>query len=265
MARATDLLERIEDGALDPGRSLADTLRLCVALGGRAGSADLRDWARRELDGYGADDDLPDYRVVTVPILIDGSTFHAIITGQQMAPSDIPDFAREEISGELGLRMGVAAVEQMARKPEGSQLQHPGMADLVKYMNATSEGSGTIHRMYWSLQPTAALTVVDSIRTSLVSLVAELRAAGVTGADTVNAAVAEQAVNVVIHNAPRGNVTVNSAVSTGSGDPTAVHVPAGAKPHVPGWVRGPWGFAVGAATIVAGYASVAVAEGWPPF
>lgn len=52
-----------------------------MALGGRAGTADLRDWARRELDGYGGDDDLPDYRVVTVPILIDGSTFHAIITG----------------------------------------------------------------------------------------------------------------------------------------------------------------------------------------
>lgn len=105
MARATDLLGRIEEGALDPRRPLADTLRLCVALGGRAGSPDLRDWARKELDGYGADDDLPDYRVVTVPILIDGSNFHAIITGQQLAPSDVPDFAREEISGELGLRM----------------------------------------------------------------------------------------------------------------------------------------------------------------
>lgn len=82
MARAVDLLERIEEGALDPGRPLADTLRLCVALGGRAGSADLRDWARRELDEYGADDDLPSYRVVSVPILIDGSNFHAIIRGQ---------------------------------------------------------------------------------------------------------------------------------------------------------------------------------------
>ena len=265
MARATDLLERIEEGALDPGRPLADTLRLCVALGGRAGSADLRDWARKELDGYGADDDLPDYRVVSVPILVDGSNFHAIITGQQLAPSDVPEFAREEISGELGLRMAVAAVEQMARKPDGSQLQHPGMADLVRYMNATNGGSSTIHRMYWSLQPTAALAVVDTIRTSLVSLVAELRAAGVTRAETVDAAVAEQAVNVVIHNAPRGNVTVTSAVSTGLGDSTVTHRPGSSNSVIPGWVRGPWGFAVGAATIVAGYASVAVASGWPPF
>ncbi|MGK2879249.1 MAG: hypothetical protein ACSLE6_00135 [Mycobacterium sp.] len=265
MARATDLLERIEEGALDPDRPLADTLRLCVALGGRASSADLRDWARRELDGYGADDELPDYRVVTVPILIDGSNFHAIITGQQVAPSDIPDFARDEISGQLGLRMGVAAVEQMARKPDGSQLQHPGMAELVSYMNATNQGSSTIHRMYWSLQPTGALAVVDTIRTSLVALIAELRAAGVTGVDTVDAAVAEQAVNVVIHNAPRGNVTVNSAVSSGRGDAMAVQLPATAKSAVPGWVRGPWGFTVGAATIVAGYASLAVAAGWPPF
>lgn len=265
MARATDLLERIEEGAIDPGRPLADTLRLCVALGGRAGSSDLRDWARRELDGYGSDDRLPDYRVVTVPILIDGSNFHAIITGEQLAPSDIPDFAREEITGELGLRMGVAAVEQMARKPDGSHLQHPGMADLVNYMNATNGGSSTIHRMHWSLQPTAALAVVDTIRTSLVALVAKLRSAGVRDAGTVNAAIAEQAVNVVIYNALRGTVTVNSAVSTGSGDSRATQSPAASKSAMPAWIRGPWGLAVGAATIVAGYASVAVASGWPPF
>jgi hypothetical protein len=86
VAKATDLLERIEQGALDSGTPLADSLRLCVALGGRAGSAELRDWARKELDGYGANDDLPDYRVVTVPILIDGSNFRAIIAERACAP-----------------------------------------------------------------------------------------------------------------------------------------------------------------------------------
>jgi hypothetical protein len=48
------LLSQIEEGALDSRVPLVDVLRKCVALGGQAGSAELRDWARRELDGYGA-------------------------------------------------------------------------------------------------------------------------------------------------------------------------------------------------------------------
>lgn len=57
------LLAQDEDGALDSSTSLADTLRKCIALGGQAGSEELRDWARRELDGYKVEDELPEYRV----------------------------------------------------------------------------------------------------------------------------------------------------------------------------------------------------------
>jgi hypothetical protein len=45
-------MDEIERGALDNQRSLADTLRRCVLLGGKARSAELRAWASRELTGY---------------------------------------------------------------------------------------------------------------------------------------------------------------------------------------------------------------------
>ncbi|HEY9564347.1 MAG TPA: hypothetical protein VIR30_11305, partial [Nocardioides sp.] len=78
-----------------------------------------------------------------------------------------------------------------------------------------------------------------------------------------------QAVNVVLHNAKRSVINVSSAHATGAG-PATVHGAvdqSGAtnSSRVPSWVRGPWGFAVGAATIVAGVAGVATWQGWNPF
>lgn len=46
------LLDQIETEALDESASLAGALRKCVALGGRTGSEQLRDWATLELEGY---------------------------------------------------------------------------------------------------------------------------------------------------------------------------------------------------------------------
>jgi hypothetical protein len=62
---ARSLLDAIEEGALDPKSDLPALLRKCIALGGRSGSSELRAWARQELNGYGEDDAVPKYRVLT--------------------------------------------------------------------------------------------------------------------------------------------------------------------------------------------------------
>src|SRR3546814_13746052 len=91
MARSADgLLSQIEDGAPDSSTPLADTLRKCVALGGQAGSAALRDWAWREMDGYGPEGELPASRTVGAIIAIAGATINAAIPDQQNAPHDLP-------------------------------------------------------------------------------------------------------------------------------------------------------------------------------
>ena len=51
MTSTEKLLQATEDSALDGESSVTDALRKCVALGGRAGSAELRTWASRELNG----------------------------------------------------------------------------------------------------------------------------------------------------------------------------------------------------------------------
>jgi hypothetical protein len=71
--RNCDLLGEIEQAALDESVPVATALRKCLALGGHAGSAELREWASRELHGYlGHEKELPDYRRIRSPLLMDG-------------------------------------------------------------------------------------------------------------------------------------------------------------------------------------------------
>jgi len=55
------LLAQIEAGVLDD-EPLPSLLQKCIVLGGRAGSEKMRDWARRELNGYVGIKDIPHYR-----------------------------------------------------------------------------------------------------------------------------------------------------------------------------------------------------------
>ena len=69
--RSTNLLGKIEEQAIDGDISKA--LRLCLSLGGKTGSTDLRGWASLELNGYRGQD-VPEYRRIVAPLQVDGMT-----------------------------------------------------------------------------------------------------------------------------------------------------------------------------------------------
>lgn len=268
MASARGLLSQIEEGALDSETPLADVLRKCVALGGRAGSAELRDWARRELDGYLDEESLPSYRVVPAILAIDGQNLAYRVTGQEISPWQLPEFAREAFKQETRVYFGIAELEKIVVASEDVvKLLDPRMPDLVLYMNTKSDYGTAIHSMYWKVSTTSIHGILDNVRTKLVSLVAEMRAVGADENPTAEAT--NQAVNVVLHNAKRSTINVNtnqSAAAGGSSHQAITSNPGrNSRRKLPAWVSGPWGFAVGLSTIVAAGAGVAVWLGWNPF
>jgi AbiTii len=96
MVRRQDpLVVQIERDALDGKASLAAALRKCIALGGESRSEELRDWATRELKGYPGVDDLPEYRKIVALLRLDGISGNYKITGEELPPMALPDFARK--------------------------------------------------------------------------------------------------------------------------------------------------------------------------
>jgi hypothetical protein len=216
--REKDLLDDIERGALDSRTPLADTLRKCVMLGGRAGSVELRAWASRELNGYESGDELPDWRIVAAQIEMDFVKGNGFWRGRAVSPMELPEFARDAIKEEFSLRMGVGALEALLDVPEDSvKLGIPMGQDLVLYMNRKNgDPYQQIQRIYWNVSKVAVRAVIDRIRTTLAELVAEIRAGMPHDADVPSSELANQAVQFVVHG--KGNrIVVNNAHANGGG------------------------------------------------
>jgi len=214
MAEPT-LLEQIEHDVLT-SQPLADTLRKCVLLGGKAGSIELREWATRELRGYDSKDDAPNYRTVGALILADAITGNMIVTGQQIGVSSLPDFVREKISNQFTLLQGIGQLEAMAASADSSEdgalkLSLPGASEIGSLMDQKSgDPFQQITALYWSISGVAIHGVLDQVRTTLAELVAEMRAVTPSSSAMPTAGAVDRAVNVAIHG-ERAQVTVQSA------------------------------------------------------
>jgi hypothetical protein len=249
--REHGLLSDIEEGLL-ANKPIADVLRMVIILGGKSGSAELRDWATKELNGYGSSDELPSYRIVAAPILLDGATPYAVVSRQSVAPSELPDFAQDHIHEEVSFRQGVGELDAMARQEHNQDVRIaiPGSRELARIMESQFSATQRIDRIYWSVSTIRVAGMVDRIRSRLAVLIGELRAATPSGEEVPSPEQTQNALNVVFHGAAR-NVTVNAVTSTGGGDISTSPTP---KPsETPFWTLGKrlGALTVGAATIVA--------------
>jgi hypothetical protein len=108
------LLQEIESGARDEKKPIGSLLRTVIQLGGEARSAKIRDWAMRELTGYGPDDELPDYRIFNAPLQIDWMNRRHLVRGETISSLELPDFARDVVTDEVSLRGGIGEIEELA-------------------------------------------------------------------------------------------------------------------------------------------------------
>lgn len=263
MTKRTDrLLQDIEGGALGSRVPIGDLLRKAIALGGRAGSTELRDWAARELKGYGPNDELPEYRKIVAPLHLDAMNMRWIMKGQQISPTELPDSARDKINNDLNLRMGIAEIEKLARKtrPDDDvvKLQPPLAAELVHYMNANHMANGHIERLYWAVAPVALEGVVEQVRTALTVMVAEIHAHLPEGAGTPPAEVATNA----IHFAATGKRNKINFTATQGGSRVQPTPPPDDEQKPRHWLRMAATVLIGLMTIVGVVFAFMQVQGW---
>jgi hypothetical protein len=256
--RSDRLLEEIEKGALDSGKPIAEVLRKAITLGGRADSAELRDWARRELTGYGPDDELPPYRRIVAPLQMDAATMGGFIKNQSLSSWELPEFAQDMITNDVPLPQGIAEIERLARNSEPGdpvKLGPPDSQELVMIMNGTQHWNGHIERIYWAVSPIALEGVVDQVRTALTVLVSEINANVPDGTVTPSSEVANHALHVAV-SGKRNKINVTAPQG---GTQATIMAP----PDEPRrWLRTAGVVVVGLITIVAAVFALMQAQGW---
>jgi hypothetical protein len=198
--RKGSLLDQIEDEALDG--DVARALRLSLKLGGQAGSTDLREWASSELNGYSGTD-LPPYRRITAPLMIDGANL-AYMGSQQISMYHLPEGIRERFPKEIELSHSLPELIALTKGSKGSLRFAPPMSgELLLWMNSQAEYGTGIQSIYWQVHSSAIEGVVEVVRTRLIGLIAEIRAGLEPNEEIPSSELTEQAVNVVIRG--RGN------------------------------------------------------------
>lgn len=262
--RTTELLQRVQDAALDSTRTLADALRAAVAAAGKLGANDLREWATHELNGYDETSELPTYRTVRAPLLMDYVLGFNQVSRHNVDLTMLDEEVREWIN-DVPLRAGIAELSALAIEEAGGSVRMTfAAAPYVAAMIARNSGQSSflnIHSLYYSVSRAAIAGVLDQVRTRLVDLVAEydlqVRKPGVSPK-----VAAERALHITIGD----DATVNLNAALGDQpQPTA-----GSAPTVePRWWKSAWwttwriawAGAVGLATIAAGWIAADTA-GW---
>ncbi|HWH01631.1 MAG TPA: hypothetical protein VNV66_20470 [Pilimelia sp.] len=267
-SRDQQLLREIEEGALDDNTPVAAVLRKCLVLGGRAGSSELRDWARRELRGYDRGEDLPPYRTVPAPIRIDAVLGYNRVTGQAIGPHQLPEVAQKHIKESVPLYFSISELEDMARQEGGTgavNISLPSASVLVSLMNNGMDEFDQITAVYFSVSRSHLHGVVDKVRTTCTELVAELRAVMPDDQAIPTQGAVDQAVHVVFHGGDRHSVQVVNA-SAAHGSTSRAHVGSPAPTKESAWMR--WrkrGIIVGIATVIAAAAGVVTWLEWKPW
>jgi hypothetical protein len=263
--RERSLIDEIEQDALDSDVPIANTLRKVIALGGEVGSKELREWASRELRGYARSDvKPPEYRKPGAVIQLDGFNMPYQITGQQISPHNLPQGIREHIDEECPLTHGIGEIEALLEraKADGGSVKMtlPDAQIIARLMeHEAGQPHQRIHAMYWLLGQSAIEGVIDQVRTTLVELVAEMRASMPGTHDAPSAAVADNAVRVAVYG-KKSRVNVTSAQASGGGSHHVRASPVREEWHSQ-WAR-IGAVIVGLATIVGVLIALAQWQGW---
>jgi hypothetical protein len=235
--RDQGLLAEIKRDALDDRVPLVTILRKCLDLGEQTRNAELLAWVNRELDGYVDGDDLPEYRVIYAPLVIDAVTSSHEIRGQQISSLDLPDFAQDLITEKLELAGGVSKLQGYVRNARETSIKMSpaGTPELLKLWNHQIHATGrTIMALYWDVNVGSIEGILDQIRTTLVRLVREMRDNMPDEASAPSPKQAEHAVNVVLHRGKRNQITVTAPQS---GDGSTVNIEPNGERKESGWSK----------------------------
>lgn len=187
------MLTQLIDLLSDDSSGLENALRKMMILAYRSKSAELKKWIHCELDGYGADDDLPAYRK-EVPFDIEltfqgGFGVSKTVVVQSM---DIPKELRVWDEGGMSVKDPVASMEVFARETRvGMSLPKYWVA---RYAELAEEGRANGYSLMviddariW-IQPVRFQRILSTIRTRALSLALELEGIGVDFEENLKAA-----------------------------------------------------------------------------
>jgi hypothetical protein len=168
------LLRDIQDAAINSEIDISTVLRQCKVLAVRLGNENFKNWVDQELNGYNINDNLPDYRILSV----DSKGYFSGYGGHRVNNADIPlifipEQFRETLSNAY-CALPISAYEALLKSSQGENLQEQWPHELVvAYGNRIYENLTCISA--WKVIPYSSMvSLVDSVRNRVLNFVLEI-------------------------------------------------------------------------------------------
>lgn len=202
------LLRDIQSAALDSKVHLPDLLRKCKVLAARLGNEDFKRWVDCELNGYGAQENLPGYRSFRVESCGHFSGYAGSgLKNAPIPPSCLPEQFRENV-GTYSSREPISALADLVSRGDSGTFRVSWPTDLVRlvgqdiyeYMNCLSA---------WQVVPRGGVVgILDTVRTRILNFVLEIESEAPDAGEAAPGVhpVPQERVNQVFHTQIFGNV-----------------------------------------------------------
>ncbi|WP_435737719.1 hypothetical protein V5D56_03700 [Cellulosimicrobium sp. PMB13] len=169
------LLRSLRERLLDESEPLAGLLRKCLMLGAETGSNSLREWARKELNGYGDDDEVPAYRKVEVTIAMDSLSGNYWTRNQTVDRLHMPQACWEYVYDSIDLKQPIEELERLATHG-GLSFANSSLSYAQAVWNEELGPFQNVLNLRYVSSGSALTGILGQIRTQLVDLVADLTA-----------------------------------------------------------------------------------------
>lgn len=135
---------------------------------------DIKKWLSNEIKGYGTNDDVPDYRIVSTNLIgsyIVGNAYNRIQGTHQPLPLK-PEYIKDYST--IKIRDGIYRLEQLAIAEKENDSHHLTLAMNVLLAQEISCINGEIINAYTDLSLYAYTNIIGAIKTKLLCIFKEL-------------------------------------------------------------------------------------------
>jgi hypothetical protein len=175
MSESKTLLQQIEEEAVDSKSDVAALLRKCIVLASRLQNQPLKQWLKKELNGYKTNDELPSYRIIPCNSLgvFYGSGWSKL-SDAPIPPSCIPEKYRK-IMSEVTILDGIGELQSIVNKDENEEsICQPWPADLIALVSRSIYRNMSMVSAHKTCPATAIIGILETIRSRILDFVLAL-------------------------------------------------------------------------------------------
>ena len=164
------IIEQIQRDALDQTVRVSDLLRRVKLAATKLGMGAVEDWVEKELTGYKAKEDVPEYRIV-----------HGRPIAQHPYRGWEPIGGAVEGISVRHIAQSIASLEELANAPKDATIQFPFPDALLKRLNESNDTVGWLAVL--QVDKSTIVSILDRVRTLVLDWALKLEQAGVLGTE----------------------------------------------------------------------------------